>query len=104
MMNHVTLSERAMLVSLSNGSTLKLRMVNQHRHVPKLMRNLISVDQLADGGMKTTFDGGCHGEVHSKKEGTLYMMSGSGSSISVASPELDARVWHHRLGHMSEQE
>jgi len=41
------------VVSLSNGSTLKLRNV---RHVPKLKRNLISIRQLASGEMKTTFD------------------------------------------------
>jgi len=42
------------VVSLSNGSTLKLTNV---RHVQILKRNLISVGQLVDGGMKTTFDG-----------------------------------------------
>jgi len=39
------------MVSLSNSLTLKLRNV---RHVPKLKRNLISVSQLADRGMKIT--------------------------------------------------
>jgi len=42
------------VVSLSTGSILKLRNV---RYVPNLKRNLIFVRQLADGGMKTTFDG-----------------------------------------------
>jgi len=42
------------VVSLSNGSTLKLRNI---RHLPKLKRNLISVGQLVDGVMKITFDG-----------------------------------------------
>ena len=42
------------MVSLSNDLTLKLRNIG---HVPKLKRNLISISQLADGGMKTTFDG-----------------------------------------------
>ena len=42
------------VVSLSNGLTLKLRNV---KHVLKLKRNLISVGQHADRGMKTTFDG-----------------------------------------------
>jgi len=36
------------------------------------------------------------------KEGTLYMMSDSGASISVASSEADVRVWHRRLKHTSE--
>jgi len=31
------------------------------------------------------------------------MMSDSGASVSVASPELDAGAWHRRLGHMSEK-
>ena len=42
------------MVNLSNGSALKLREI---RHVPKLKKNLIFVSQLADRGMKTTFDG-----------------------------------------------
>jgi len=42
-----------MMVSLFNGSTLKLKNI---RHVPKLKRNLIFAGQLTDGGMKTTFD------------------------------------------------
>ena len=44
------------MVSLSNGSMLSLRNVG---HVPKLKRNLISVGQLVDGGMKTIFDDVC---------------------------------------------
>ena len=61
------------MVSLSNGSTLKLRDV---KHVPKLKRDLISVGQLANVGMKTTFDGdvckitkGAMVMAHGKKEG-----------------------------------
>ena len=60
--------------------------------------------------MKTTFDGDvckitkcAMVMAHGKKEGTLYMTSGSRASISVASSELDAAVWHQRLGHMSER-
>jgi len=69
-------------------------------HVSKVKRNLISVGQLADGGMKTTFEGDvCKITKHVMvmahgKEGTLYITSGFGASISVASSELDARVWH----------
>ena len=75
------------------------------KHVPKLKKNLISVGQLADGGMKTTFDGDVckitKGDVvmaHDKTEGTLYMTSGSGASISVTLSELDVGVWHGDLG------
>ena len=60
--------------------------------------------------MKTTFDDnvckimkGAIVMAHKKKEGTLYMTSGFGASISVASTELNDRVWHQRLGHMSEK-
>ena len=84
------------MVNLSNGSTLKLRNV---KHVPKLKRNLISVGQLVDRGMKITFDGdvcnitvGAKVMTHGKKEDTLYMTSSFGASISVASSELDAGV------------
>jgi len=83
------------VVSPSNGSTLKLRNV---RHAPKLKRNLISIGQLADGGMKTTFDGnvckitkGAMVMAHGK-EGTLYMTSSSDVSISVVSSEADVEV------------
>ena len=95
------------MVSLSNGSMLKLRNI---RHVLKLKINLISVGQLEDGGMMTTFDGdvckitkGAMVMAHDKKEGTLCMKSDSGASILVASLELDVAVWHWRLGHMSEK-
>jgi len=95
------------MVSLFNDSTLKLRNVI---HVPKLKRNLISVGQLADRGMKTTFDDdeckitkGAMVMTHNKKEGTLYMMSSFKTSISIASSKLDAGVWHRRLGHMSKK-
>ena len=77
------------MVSFSNGSILKLTNV---RHVPKLKRNLISVGQLADGGMKTIFDGdvckitkSAMVMAHGKKECTLYMTSGFVASILVAS-------------------
>jgi len=72
------------MVSLSNGSALKLR---NTRHVSKLKRNMIFIDQLANVGMKTTFDDDvckimkCSMVMaHSKKEGTLYMTSGSEAS------------------------
>jgi len=57
------------MVSLSNGSTLKLGNVI---HVPKLKRNLISVGQLMDGGMKTTFDG----DACKITKGTMVMAHG----------------------------
>jgi len=38
-----------------------------------------------------------------KNKGILYMTSGSTASISIASSELDAGVWHQRFGHMSKK-
>jgi len=38
-----------------------------------------------------------------QEEGTLYMTSSFGASISVASSEADAGVWHQTLGHISEK-
>jgi len=79
------------------------------RHVLKLKRNLISIGQLADGEMKTIFDGdvckilkGVMVMAHKKKEGTLYMICGSGASISVASSELNvgsmaSETWAYEL-------
>ena len=63
-----------MMVSLLIGLTLKLRNI---RHVLKLKKYLISVDQLANGGMKITFDGdvckitkGAMVITHGKKKGS----------------------------------
>jgi len=85
MMNHVGKGD--VVVNVPNGSTVKLRNV---RHVPKLKKNLISIEQLANRGMKTTFDSdvckttkGAMVIAHRKKKGTLYMKLGSGLSISV---------------------
>ena len=86
------------MTSLFNESILKLRNV---RHALKLKRNLISVGQFTAGGMKTTFDGdvckiteGVMVMAYDKKEGTIYMTSGFGALILIASSELDLRVWH----------
>ena len=86
-------------VSLSNGSTLKLKDI---RYVSKLKRYLISVGQLADAEMKTNFNGNLckitkRGVIttHGKKEGILYMTSGSTASISIASSDVDAGTWQH---------
>jgi len=54
-------------------------------------KNLTFIGQLANGGMKTTFDGDVckitKGAIiaHGKIEGTLYITSGSEASISVTS-------------------
>ena len=39
-----------------------------------------------------------------EKVGTLYLCTGNiDYSISLASIEVDTKLWHHRLGHMSEK-
>ena len=55
-----------LMVSLSNDSTIKLRNV---RYVPKLKRKLISICQLADGGMKSTF----YGDAYKIMKGAMEM-------------------------------
>ena len=94
-------------ITQSDGSVLQLRDV---RHVPNLTRNLISVGQLSDSGIVTSFTKdswkmtkGALVMARGKKEGTLYVTSGTHSAIMVASSDLDASIWHHQLGHMSEK-
>ena len=42
--------------------------------------------------------------VKGDKVGTLYLCKGTtDSSIALASVGIDATLWHHRLGHMSEK-
>ena len=38
-----------------------------------------------------------------RKVGTLYMTSESRDTISVADSSVDSKLWHRRLGHMSEK-
>ena len=40
---------------------------------------------------------------HGKKIGTLYMTSCPRDTIAVADTSTDTRLWHRRLGHMSEK-
>ena len=92
------------MISLSNGSMLKLRNV---RHVPKLKKNLIFIGQLVDGGMKITFDGdvckitkGAMVMAHDEKEGTLYMILGVwginfSCFIGVGCRNVASETWAH---------
>ena len=95
-------------IKLNNGSEWMLKYV---RHIPAMKRNLISAGKLGDGGCLSTF-----GEtwwkvtkgsmVISKGDriGTLYLCPHNiDYSISVASTEIGATLWHHRLSHMSEK-
>ena len=38
-----------------------------------------------------------------KKTGTLYMTLSPRDTITVAEASIDASLWHHRLGYMSEK-
>ena len=94
-------------ITQTDGMILKLKDV---RHVPSLTRNLISVGQLSEGGVVTSFTSdawkmnkGALILARGKKEGTLYVSLGTYSSITVAASEIDCTTWHHRLGHMSEK-
>ena len=81
------------------------------RHIPAMKRNQISTGQLGDSGCLSTF-----GETWWKitkgslviakgdRVGTLYLCPhNTNYSISVASTEIGAALWHHRLGLMSEK-
>ncbi|RVX13264.1 Retrovirus-related Pol polyprotein from transposon TNT 1-94 [Vitis vinifera] len=94
-------------ISLPNGSVWLLEKV---RHIPDLMRNLISVGQLDDEGHAILFVGGtwkvtmgARVLARGKKTGTLYMTSCPRDTIAVADASTDTSLWHRRLGHMSEK-
>nr|KYP59893.1 Retrovirus-related Pol polyprotein from transposon TNT 1-94 [Cajanus cajan] len=93
-----------------------IRTLTEVRHVPDLKKNLISVGVLDTKGFKCNVEGGVmeinKGStivIRGIKKGNLYMLQGStnliSESISVADKHtLDlTRLWHMRLGHMSER-
>ena len=97
---------------------IQLRLPNRNKwllkyvkHVPDLRRNLISTGQLGSEGCTTTFTDkvwkvtkGSFVIAKGDKVGTLYLCNGTVDfSISLASTGVDATMWHHRLGHMSEK-
>ena len=95
-------------IKLNNGSEWMLKYV---RHIPSMEINLISTGQLGDNSSLSMF-----GEtwwnitkgsmVIAKRDriGTLYLCPhNTDYSISVASTEIGAALWHHRLGHMGEK-
>ena len=94
-------------LKMPNGSVWKIHKV---RHVPRLLRNLISVGQLDDEGHHVTFN--CGGWKVTKgamvvargtKTGTLYVGSNCRDTVAVADKTASTELWHHRLGHMSEK-
>ena len=94
-------------LKMPNRSVWKIQKV---RHVPGLMRNLISVRQLKDEGHNVVFYNG-GGKVtkgamvvaRGKKTETLYVNSSCISIIAVADNCMSSDLWHYRLGHMSEK-
>ncbi|KAJ4704584.1 Retrovirus-related Pol polyprotein from transposon TNT 1-94 [Melia azedarach] len=92
----------------------KLCTLNDVKHVPLMIKNLISLSMLDNKGFSFQGEGGvlhvCKGSnvvLKGVKRGTLYFLQGStlSSSITVASSEIDkdnmTKLWHMRLGHMS---
>ena len=94
-------------LKMPNGSVWKIQKV---RHVLGLMRNLISVGQLDDGGYIVVFYNrgwkvtkGAMVVARGKKTGTLYVNSSCRSTIAVADNSVSSYLWHYRLGQMSEK-
>uniref|UniRef100_A0A0D3E6W1 GAG-pre-integrase domain-containing protein n=1 Tax=Brassica oleracea var. oleracea TaxID=109376 RepID=A0A0D3E6W1_BRAOL len=92
---------------MSDGRVWKITKV---RHVPKLMRNLISVGQLNDTGHDVNFGGGAwrvkKGSMmvaRGHKRGTLYMTTSYQDTVVVVENAKQTKLWHCRLGHMSEK-
>uniref|UniRef100_A0A0D3DKA6 GAG-pre-integrase domain-containing protein n=2 Tax=Brassica TaxID=3705 RepID=A0A0D3DKA6_BRAOL len=93
--------------NMSDGRVWKITKV---RHVPKLMRNLISVGQLDDTGHDVNFGGGAwrvkKGSMvvaRGHKRGTLYMTTSYQDTVAVVENAKQTKLWHCRLGHMSEK-
>ena len=94
-------------IRIANGTQWKLQEV---RHVPGLKINLISMSRIDSAGYTTVFGGGSWKVIkgamivpQGRNVGTLYMTSESRDIISVADSSVDSKLWHRRLGHMSEK-
>lgn len=79
------------------------------RHILKMKKNLIFVGQLDNcGHLVVLFDitwkvtGGAMVLAQGKKIGTLYMTSQSSDTIATIAIESTTKLWHCRLGHMSQ--
>jgi hypothetical protein len=85
-------------------------LLKEVRHVPDLRKNLISTRQLAsEGGISIFTDKvwkvtkGSLVIEKGEKISTLYLCTGNTDSfISLASKRVDTKLWHDRIGHMSE--
>jgi len=81
------------------------------RVIPSLRKKLIFIGQLDDQGYDVTFGKGQWKVVkgsmviaRGKKRGTLYMVKVSTDGVNTVSSGLSpSKLWHQRLGHMSEK-
>lgn len=83
------------------------------RYVPGMSKNLISLGTLEDQGCWfQSRDGvmkinrGCRTLIKGQKTDTLYVLQGSvltGSVNAAVGPRDETRLWHRRLGHMSQK-
>lgn len=94
-------------LKMENGSVWKISKV---RHVPGLMRNLISVGQLDGEGHNVSFGNsawkvtkGAMVVARGHKTGTLYMTSTCRDTVAAVDSQKNTELWHCRLGHMSEK-
>jgi len=95
----------------------KIRRLTGVRHIPDLSKNLISLGSLEEKGCKFQSDGGVlrvsKGALtitRGKRVGNLYFLQGStitgSASVASSDPTLDidvTKLWHVRLGHISER-
>ena len=94
-------------IKLNNGNEWMLKYV---RNIPTMKINLISTGKLGDSGCFSMFGKmwwkitkGALVIEKGDRIGTLYLCPHNIDSISIASIEIGATLWHHRLGHMSEK-
>ena len=104
------------LMGNNDACRVILRTLTDVRHVPDLKKNLISLSTLKSLGCKCTSEGGVlkisHGALvimKAHRSGTLYTLLGStvtGAAAVLISDKSDSditKLWHMRLGHMSEK-
>ena len=92
-----------------------IRTLTGVRHIPDLTKNLISLGSLEDVGCQFQSEGGVFKVskgaltlMKAKKVGTLYFLEGTSitGTAAIASSTSDSdntKLWHMRLGHMSER-
>ncbi|WVZ16441.1 hypothetical protein V8G54_009423 [Vigna mungo] len=101
-------------VLLGNNKACRVQGVGSDvRYVPELKRNLISISAFDLGGYTTKVEDGvmrvCSGDsvvAKGRRRNDLYILEGSTviGHVSVASgTENTARLWHLRMGHISEK-